>query len=96
MKSFARHCNFFGHSYLFYGVKKNTTALYLVPMWQLSVNYHADSVRLKQTDVEARHQLPFPLLGKIKALKFNECIAFTCCYIIYALLTHPSPLSAYN
>lgn len=41
------------------------------------VNYLADSVRVKQTDRRARHQLLELLLGKIKALETNECSAFT-------------------
>lgn len=42
---------------LFRAVRENTVALYLVPVWQMSVNYLTDSVRVKQTDRRARHQL---------------------------------------
>lgn len=37
--------------------KQNTVALHLAPVWQLGVNYLPDSVRVKQTDRRARHQL---------------------------------------
>lgn len=77
-------------------VKKNnpTVALYLVPLWQLSVNYLTDSVRVKQTDRRARHQLLELLLGKIKALETNECTAFT--LLLYNLYpVNPSITSAH-
>lgn len=42
---------------LFHAVREHTVALYLVPVWQPSMNYLTDSVRVKQTDRRARHQL---------------------------------------
>lgn len=81
-------------SHLFYShaIRENAVTLYLVPVWRASVNYLCAPVRVKQTDRGARHQLLPLLLGKRKALESNECIVFTCCYIIHALLTHLSPL----
>lgn len=61
------------------------------------MNYPSDSVRVKQTDRRARHQLLELLLGKIKASETNECTAFTpLLYNLYPVNPSITPVHTVN
>lgn len=87
---------------LFRAVRGKKNSKILLPcMWcqcdNRVVNYLTHSVAVKTNRRQASEtSITGATPGEIKALESNDFISFTCCYIIYTLLTHPSTPHAYE